>query len=157
EPVRFLSVNTLPIVYSLFRDERFIYGTDWDSKRLRPGTTARDALLYQPDATHERTAVDLYETMFVPDVLAVPRSRFGNHGEGCHTAYFELATAPLWPHMAEFEGGQFFTPHRHGPSAFVCILSGTGYTLMWPDGGEPVRFNWPQGDIGVVVPPNMWW
>ncbi|HEY7066327.1 MAG TPA: hypothetical protein VII06_32945 [Chloroflexota bacterium] len=157
EPVRFLSVNTLPIVYSLFRDERFIYGADWDSRRLPRHAGATDAVLYQPDATHDRTAVDLYETMFVPDVFAVPRSRFVEHGEGSHTVYFELANAPISAHMAEIQGGQFFNPHRHGPSAFVCILEGSGYTLMWTEASEPVRFDWPKGDIGVVVPPNMWW
>jgi len=39
-------------------------------RRLNPRATASDAVLYQPDAAHDRTAVDLYETMFVPDVLA---------------------------------------------------------------------------------------
>jgi mannose-6-phosphate isomerase-like protein (cupin superfamily) len=156
-PVRFLSVNTLPVVYSLFRDAAFIYGTDWDSRRLPPHATATDAVLYEPDAGHERTAVNLYETLFVPDVLAVPRSRFAERGEGAHTVYFELANAPISAHVAEIGGGQFFNPHRHGPSAFVCILEGTGYSLMWPEGGRPLRYDWPEGDVGVVVPPNMWW
>jgi hypothetical protein len=157
EPARFLSVNTLPMIYTLFRDAGFIYGTDWDSKRLPAHAAATDAVLYQPDSSHERTAVDLYETLFVPDVLAVPRSRFAERGEGARTVYFELANAPISAHLAEIGGGQFFNPHRHGPSAFVCILEGTGYSLMWPEGSQPVRFDWPEGDIGVVVPPNMWW
>jgi hypothetical protein len=157
EPARFLSVNTLPMVYSLFRDATFIYGTDWDSRRLPAHASATEATLYQPDASHDRTAVDLYETLFVPDVLAVPRSRFAERGEGSHTVYFELANAPISAHVAEVEGGKFFNPHRHGPSAFVCILSGTGYSLMWPEGGERVRFDWPAGGTSVVVPPNMWW
>ena len=37
------------------------------------------------------------------------------------------------------------------------ILSGTGYSLMWPEGGERVRFDWPEGGTSVIVPPNMWW
>jgi len=157
DPARFLSVSTLPIVYSLFRDAAFIYGTDWDSRRLPSHAGASDAILYEPDPDHERTAVDLYETLFVPDVLAVPRRAFVERGEANRTVYFELANAPISAHVAEIEGGRFFNPHRHGPSAFVCVLAGSGYTLMWPDDSEPLRYDWPEGDVGVVVPPNMWW
>ncbi len=157
EPARFLSVNTLPVVYSLFRDAAFLYGTEWDSKRLPAHASATDAVLYQPDPTHNRTAVDLYETMFVADVLAVPRSRFAERGEGARTVYFELANAPISAHVAEIGGGQFFNPHRHGPSAFVILLEGTGYSLMWLEGSEPLRWDWPEGDAGAIVPPNMWW
>src|ERR1700724_101394 len=30
EPARFVSVNTIPIVYNLFRDPKFVFGCDWD-------------------------------------------------------------------------------------------------------------------------------
>jgi hypothetical protein len=36
----------------------------------------------------------------------------------------------------------------------VVILSGEGYSLMWPEGEEPQRFEWQVGTL--VVPPNMW-
>lgn len=157
-PVRFLSVNTLPILYSLFRDQDFLFGgTDWDFKRLPKLQSANDAVLYKPDSAHSRTAVDLYETLFVPDITAVPRSRFAERGEGARTVYFELANSPISVHVAAFGGGTFFNPHKHGPSAYVFTLDGSGYSLMWPEGGEMVRFDWPRGDVGVVVPPNQWW
>jgi mannose-6-phosphate isomerase-like protein (cupin superfamily) len=35
---RFLSTNTLPIVYNLFRDTSFIYGSDHDFKRIDPAS-----------------------------------------------------------------------------------------------------------------------
>src|SRR3546814_4057334 len=76
EPVRFLSVNTLPIVYNLYRDPGFIYGCDWPFQRIDPMADPSSAVLYEPDAKRERKAVNLYETTFVPDVVAVPRPGF---------------------------------------------------------------------------------
>jgi mannose-6-phosphate isomerase-like protein (cupin superfamily) len=158
ETVRFVSVNTIPIVYNLFRDARFVFGADWHFDRIDMDADPADMELYQPDAGHERTAVNLYETSFVPDVLAVPRSAFAERGEGNNTAYFELANSVISAHLAQHPGLQFFNPHRHGPSAFVFTLPGaTGYTTMWQDSGKEVRFDWPENDVGVVVPPNMWW
>jgi hypothetical protein len=36
----------------------------------------------------------------------------------------------------------------------VIVLSGEGYSLMWPEGEEPRRYDWEVGTL--VVPPNMW-
>jgi mannose-6-phosphate isomerase-like protein (cupin superfamily) len=157
EPARFVSVNTIPIVYNLFRDPRFVFGCDWDFGRIDPDRNLSDSVLYQPDAKHERTAVNLHETTFVPDIYMVQRTSFAERGSGNKTVYFELANSVISAHVAEHPGLQFFNPHRHGPSAFVFTLEGSGYTLMWQEGGKEVRFDWPEDDVGVVVPPNMWW
>src|SRR5258708_2100095 len=73
EKVRFVSVNTIPIVYNLFRDARFVFGADWHFDRIDVDADPADMELYQPDPKHERTAVNLYQTSFVPHVLAVRR------------------------------------------------------------------------------------
>jgi mannose-6-phosphate isomerase-like protein (cupin superfamily) len=157
EPARFVSVNTIPIVYNLFRDPKFVFGSDWQFDRIDADASLSDSVLYRPDEKHERTAVNLYETTFVPDIFMVQRTSFAERGSGNKTVYFELANSVISVHVAEHPGLQFFNPHRHGPSAFVFTLEGAGYTLMWQDGGKEVRFDWPEHDVGVVVPPNMWW
>jgi mannose-6-phosphate isomerase-like protein (cupin superfamily) len=157
EPARFISVNTFPIVYNLFRDSKFVFGCDWQFDRINAETSLSDTVLYRPDEKHERTAVNLHETTFVPDIFMVQRTSFAERGSGNKTVYFELANGVISVHVAEIPGLQFFNPHRHGPSAFVFTLEGSGYTKMWQDGGKEVTFDWPDGDIGVVVPPNMWW
>ena len=158
EPARFVSVNTIPIVYNLFRDPRFVFGCDWQFDRINPDVNLADSVLYQPDANHERTAVNLHDTCFVPDIFMVQRTSFKERGSGNKTVYFELANSVISVHVAEHPGLRFYNPHRHGPSAFVFTLGeASGYTLMWQDSGKEVRFDWPENDIGVVVPPNMWW
>ncbi|MGY9006174.1 MAG: hypothetical protein ACKVJQ_08800, partial [Alphaproteobacteria bacterium] len=76
EPVRFVSVNTLPVVYNMYRDPKFVFGLDYDFDRIDADVDPASAVLYEPDPGHNKTAVNLYETTFVPDVLAVPRSSF---------------------------------------------------------------------------------
>ena len=158
EPARFVSVNTIPIVYNLFRDSKFVFGgCDWQFDRINADAALSDSVLYKPDAKHERTAVNLHETTFVPDIFNVQRTSFAERGSGNKTVYFELANSVISAHFAEHPGLQFFNPHRHGPSAFVFTLQGSGYTLMWQEGRKEERFDWPEDDFGVVVPPNMWW
>lgn len=158
EPARLISVNTLPIVYSLYRDPAFVFGCDHHFARFAPRAVVDPTAgtLYKPDEKHLRTAVDLYDAVFIPDILRLERTPFRERGGG-NTIYVETAQSAISCHVAQHPGPHFNNPHRHGPSAWVFTLGGCAYTLMWPDGGEIVRFDWDPDDLGVVVPPNMWW
>ncbi|HLY65786.1 MAG TPA: hypothetical protein VKU60_09655, partial [Chloroflexota bacterium] len=154
ESAALISTNTLPLLLDLFRDERFIFDNPWPFERAPLNT---DPVLYQPDKDHDKTAVDLWETLFVADAVSVHRPEFKERGTGERTVYFEMGDSYISSHIAEMIPGHFLRPHKHGPSAFVYTLSGEGYSLMWPEGGEMARFDWPAGDVGLVVPPNAWW
>ena len=58
-------------------------------------------------------------------------------------------------HISQFPTATYKKGHRHGPGAHVIILSGEGYSLMWPEGEEPRRYEWHAGSM--IVPPNMWY
>jgi oxalate decarboxylase/phosphoglucose isomerase-like protein (cupin superfamily) len=57
-------------------------------------------------------------------------------------------------HISQFPVGTYKKAHHHGPGAHVIVLSGEGYSLMWPDGEEPQRYEWKPGTL--IVPPNAW-
>ena len=72
---------------------------------------------------------------------------------GGHTR-FSMAKGSMNSHISQFPVGTYKKAHAHGPGAHVIILSGEGYSLMWPEGEEPRRFGWREGSM--IVPPNLW-
>jgi oxalate decarboxylase/phosphoglucose isomerase-like protein (cupin superfamily) len=66
----------------------------------------------------------------------------------------ELADSSMAAHVSEFEVGKYKKAHKHGPGAHVIIIAGEGFSLMWPEGQEPMKFDWRVGS--VIVPPDQW-
>ena len=56
DPVRFVSVNTIPIVYNLFRDPKFVFGVDWHFDRI--DLLVNNAGIYLPKPFTEYTPED---------------------------------------------------------------------------------------------------
>jgi hypothetical protein len=75
-------------------------------------------------------------------------------GAGGGHIRFSMAKGSMNSHISQFPVGTYKKGHRHGPGAHVIILSGSGYSLMWPEGEEPQRFEWQPGSL--IIPPNMW-
>ena len=67
---------------------------------------------------------------------------------------FNLAKSAMGGHISQFPVGTYKKAHAHGAGAHVVIMSGEGYSLMWPEGEGPRRYDWQVGSL--IVPPNMW-
>lgn len=144
---RFVASTNLPPVLNLYDDSEFVFGTTHDFPNRFAG---------EPDyfaAKGEQKGL-LLETNFVADATSLPLISAKERGAGGGHIRFNMAKGSMNSHISQFPTATYKKAHRHGPGAHVIILSGTGYSLMWPEGEEPTRYEWGPGSL--IVPPNMW-
>ncbi|MGZ8464776.1 MAG: hypothetical protein ACXWXT_04475 [Candidatus Binatia bacterium] len=96
----------------------------------------------------------MVETNFVADVVNIEPVEWSERGKGNATIFFEMSESMMGSHVSRFPVGLYKKAHRHGPGAHVFILTGKGYSLLWPEGKEMTRVDWKPGSI--VVPPEGW-
>ena len=147
EPVRFVAVTNLPPVMNLYEDPDFIFNTAFDFNNRFNG---------EPDyfANKGEQKGLLLQTNFVADAVNLPLIEARERGAGGGHIRFSMARGSMNSHISQFPVGTYKKCHRHGPGAHVIILSGEGFSLMWPEGEEPKRYDWQAGSM--IVPPNMW-
>ncbi len=147
EPARFVSVTDGPPVMNLYEDSEFVFNTAHDFKQRFNG---------EPDyfsAKGEQTGFKLV-TNFVPDAVNLPLITAKERGAGGGHIRFNMAKGSMNSHISQVPIGTYKKGHAHGPGAHVIILSGEGYSMMWPEGEKPRRYDWEIGTM--IVPPNMW-
>jgi oxalate decarboxylase/phosphoglucose isomerase-like protein (cupin superfamily) len=148
EPARFVAVTNCPPVLNLYEDEEFVFNTPYDFKNRFSG---------EPDYFANRGEQKglLLQTNFVADAVNLPLIAAKERGAGGGHIRFNMARGSMNSHISQFPVGTYKKAHRHGPGAHVIILSGEGYSLMWPEGEEPRRYEWEAGSL--IVPPNLWY
>jgi len=147
EAARFVAVTNAPSIINTFGEVEFVFGCDHDFKSRFDG---------RPDyfsAKGEQKGL-LLQTNFVADAVNLPLISAKERGPGGGHIRFNMAHGSMNSHISQFPVGTYKKAHAHGPGAHVIILSGEGYTLMWPEGEEPRRYEWQVGTM--VVPPNRW-
>jgi hypothetical protein len=147
DPARFVSVTNMPPLMNIYEDPEFIFNTEFDF----PGRFSGEPDYFADQG--EQTGL-MMETNFVSDAVNLPLMEAKERGAGGGHIRFQLAKSSMNSHISQFPIGTYKKCHRHGPGAHVIILSGEGYSLMWPEGEEPTRYDWEVGSM--IVPPNMW-
>jgi oxalate decarboxylase/phosphoglucose isomerase-like protein (cupin superfamily) len=147
EPARYIGVTNSPPVMNLYEDIDFVFNTNHDFKSRFNG---------EPDyfAAKDDQQGLLLKTNFVADAVNLPLISAKERGAGGGHIRFSMAKGSMNSHISQFPIGTYKKGHAHGPGAYVIILSGEGYSLMWPEGEEPKRYEWEVGTL--IVPPNMW-
>ena len=147
EPARYVAVTNAPSVINLYEEPEFVFNSPYDFKSRFSG---------EPDyfsAKGEQKGL-LLETNFVGDAVNLPLVSAKERGAGGGHIRFNMARGSMNSHISQFPVGTYKKAHAHGPGAHVIVLTGEGYSLMWPEGDEPRRYDWQVGSM--VVPPGGW-
>ncbi len=147
DAARFVSVTNGPAIINAFGDTEFVFNTSHDFENRFAGESDYFA------NTGEQKGL-LLDTNFVADAINLPLIPARERGAGGGHIRFSMAKGSMNSHISQFPVGTYKKAHAHGPGAHVIVLSGEGYSLMWPEGEEPRRFDWKEGSM--IVPPNMW-
>lgn len=147
EPAKFVSSTNMPPVINLYDDPEFVFSTMRDFPRRFNGK----ADYFAPK---EELRGFLLDTNFVTDAVNLRLVPARERGAGGGHIRFSMAKGSMNSHISQFPVGTYKKGHRHGPGAHVIVLSGSGYSLMWPEGEEPQRFEWQTGSL--IIPPTMW-
>ena len=147
QPARYVAVTNAPVIINAFGDLNFVFNTQYDFKERFNG---------EPDyfANKGEQKGLLLDTNFVADASNLPLISAKERGAGGSHIRFSMARGHMNSHISQFGVGRYKKAHAHGPGAHVIIMSGEGYTLMWPEGEEPRRYEWKEGSM--IVPPNAW-
>ena len=148
QEARLLSVTTAPLIFNLFHSEDFVINNHYsftDRFKGEEGYFGGGGKLYSDRVV---------ETNFVADAVNIEPVEWSERGKGNATIFFEMSESMMGSHVSRFPVGIYKKAHRHGPGAHVFILTGKGYSLLWPEGKEITRVDWKPGSI--VVPPEGW-
>jgi oxalate decarboxylase/phosphoglucose isomerase-like protein (cupin superfamily) len=145
---RFVSSTNMPPIINLYDEPEFVFNTPHDFTGRFNG---------EPDyfADNDEREGLLLKTNFVADAVGLPLNEAKERGAGGGHIRFMMAKGSMNSHISQFPVATYKKGHRHGPGAHVIILTGEGFSLMWPEGEEPTRYEWQPGTL--IVPPNMWY
>lgn len=149
EAARYFAVTNCCFMMNLFHNTDFIFDNDFAFlDRFDPTTEGYFS------GRGEVTGRFFMTTNFVPDTHTISLADYSERGKGSTNMKFDLARNTMCAHISEFPVGTYKKGHRHGPGAHVIILSGQGYSILWPEGQSMQRVDWKPGS--VVVPPDQW-
>jgi oxalate decarboxylase/phosphoglucose isomerase-like protein (cupin superfamily) len=149
EPARYFAVTNCCFVMNLFHNVDFTFNTDYTFlDRFDPNTEGYFS------GNGEVLGRFFMATNFVADTHTIKLADYSERGRGSTNMKFDLAKQTMAAHISEFPVGTYKKAHRHGPGAHVIILTGQGYSILWPQGQKMQRVEWKPGS--VVVPPDQW-
>ena len=133
KPARFLAVTNAPVVMNLFHNVDFVFNTPFTFDDRFAGQdnyfdgqgklcSGRQGRVHAGDELRARHARHR-----AVHLEGARRGRPQHHASSWRTTRWRRTSR-------EFPVGTYKKGHRHGPGAHVIILSGKGYSLLWPDG-----------------------
>jgi quercetin dioxygenase-like cupin family protein len=148
EPVRYVALTNAPAVFNMFHSHEFIMNNPFRFKERFDGDSE-----YFSGKGISRPGL-VWESNFIPDIVNLNLHEFSVKGPGLRQVEMELSSNTLSSHLNDSPVGVYKKAHRHGPGAYIIVLAGRGYTLMWRECEKWQRFDWGAGSM--MSPPNRW-
>lgn len=150
-PVRILAITSFPFVLNAVNSEAFIEDSDFSFTDRFDGD---EAFL----SVRERVGEHKMRRNFIDDVLRAPTVKWELLARGHSVKRWDMAgNSMLSLHTSELPPRTLKKAHRHTSDAFILLLSGSGYSVTWPEGAyhKRQRIDWQKGTL--FVPPTYWY
>ncbi len=165
EPARIVAETSLPLIMDIYRSNDFVFNNPFDfPERYNSEPDYFDpenSINYGPTTEHHSLSV-------VNLVRNVWTARLFNAGQGYKDIdrHFNMSESSIGSHVEQFPVGTYERAHYHNAGATIVLLTGTGYSLLWPSsvsdtpwkdgkGDQVHRTNWESGVL--FVPPTNWY
>jgi gentisate 1,2-dioxygenase len=151
EPARMLVVSSFPLVLNVVGSEEFVADNPFAFTDRYDGAADYFERADQLDDL-------MVSTNLVKDVRYTETRLWEYSGEGNETMRWLMAgNSMLSLHVSEMPPSSYKRAHRHSSDAFILFLSGTGFSLAWPEGifQDHVRVDWKADTL--FVPPMYWY
>jgi uncharacterized RmlC-like cupin family protein len=149
EAVRFVAASNMPLIFNTFNSPDFIFNCPYAFASRFDGQDDYFSAEWKPGELEDK------EVNFIPDVYNVGLDYYPDRGIGFSRLGIALSRNLMVGHIMQIESGTYKKAHRHAAGAQVIVLSGEGYSLMWPPGGDLIKVDWHKGSL--VVPPEGWY
>ena len=152
ERARLALCNYFPLVKNLYHSDDFIFNCPFAFPE-REGETKH--FQGEGDMISRAARWHHWVTNFVPDVsVFADMQPLESRGAESSTISFHMADGVMKAHMSAMPVGTYKKAHRHGPDFFIFNITGSGYSLMWPQGDPDfIRVDWRYGML--FAPPDM--
>lgn len=151
KPARMLVVSSFPLIMNVMGSEAFISENPFAFKDRYDG--AADYF----EQVEQRGEL-LIARNFADDVRNTETRPHDYPGRSNRTMRWLMANnSMLSLHVSEMQPDRYNKAHRHSSEAFILLLSGTGFSLTWPEAAfeDHVRVDWQAGTL--FVPPIYWY
>lgn len=149
-PARILAVSSFPLMMNVFDNERVIFENSFQMTERYNG----ESDYFQKEV---RKSDGFTDANYIADALAFETVQQLYRREGASSMRWHIGgNRALSTHVAEMIPRIFKKAHRHSSDAFILILSGEGYSVIWSEGrfAERRRIDWQEGTL--FVPPIYW-
>ena len=164
-PVRLAVGTTLPLMMDIFRSRNFIWNNPVDFSDRYTG---------QPDYFDPENRIDYgptteHHSLTLSNLVRNAWTlRLFNAGQGYKDIdrHFVLSKSAMHTGVEQFPIGTYERGHHHKAGVTILLITGTGYTFLWPNewgetpwkdgrGDQVKRLEWEPGVL--FVPPEEWY